>query len=269
MRIVCFYSDYGYQDDFAGTCRAVMKRLEPTLEIIDVTHGLEPQDVRGAAFVLRNTLPYMPDGAVHLAIVDPGVGGPRRAVALRSRADRLFVGPDNGLLVLACAADGGVAEARELNNAEHWLEPVSATFHGRDIFAPIAARLAAGLPLEAAGDAIDPASLVQLVIPQPKKTKHGLKATAVLVDRYGNIALNLNAGRLEEAALGERIEIVCGGERYLARVAHTFVAVRASDIVVLVDSYGQVAVAVNAGSAEDVLNVAPGDTLELRRLTRA
>jgi S-adenosylmethionine hydrolase len=269
MRIVCFYSDYGYQDDFAGTCRAVMKRLEPTVEIIDVTHGLEPQDVRGAAFVMRNTLPYMPDGAVHLAIVDPGVGGPRRAVALRSAGDRLFVGPDNGLLILACAADGGVAEAYVLSKGEHWLEPVSATFHGRDIFAPVAARLAAGLPLHAVGDAIDPAGLTQLDIPQPKKTKRGLKATAVLVDRYGNIALNLNAKQLEEAELGERIEIVCAGERYLAQVARTFASVRASDIVVLVDSYGQVAVAVNAGSAEDVLNIEAGNTLELRRTTRA
>jgi S-adenosylmethionine hydrolase len=269
MRIVCFYSDYGYQDDFAGTCRAVMKRAEPMVEIIDVTHGLEPQDVRGAAFVLRNTLPYMPSEAVHLAIVDPGVGGPRRAVALRSAGDRLFVGPDNGLLTLACAADGGIVEAFELNKAQHWLEPVSSTFHGRDIFAPVAARLAAGLPLTAVGDAIDPAILAQLIIPQPKKTKRGLKATVVLVDRYGNIALNLNAEQLDEAALGERIEIVCAGERYLAQVAHTFSSARPSDIVVLVDSYGQVAVAVNAGSAEDVLNVEPGDTLELRRLTRA
>ncbi len=107
--------------------------------------------MRGAAFVLRNTLPYMPDHAVHLAVVDPGVGGPREAVALRSAGDRLFVGPDNGLLMLAAEADGGVAEARELTNSELWLSPLSATFHGRDLFAPVAARLASGLSLEVVG----------------------------------------------------------------------------------------------------------------------
>ena len=268
MRAVCFYSDYGYGDDFAGVCRAVMKRIAPTLQIIDVTHGIVRQDVRGAAFVLRNTLPYMPDHAVHLAVVDPGVGGARKAVALRSAGDRLFVGPDNGLLMLAAEADGGVAEARELTNSELWLSPLSATFHGRDLFAPVAARLASGLPLDVVGAALDPRSLVRLSIPAPKKTRHGLSAVAVLIDRFGNVALNLNAAQLEEARLGERLEVVCGDESYLAQVALSFSSVRPSDIVVLVDSYGQVALAVNAGSAEEVLSLAVGDRVELRRVRR-
>ena len=169
MRTICFYSDYGYRDDFAGTCRAVIKRLTPEVEVIDVTHGIAPHDVLGGAFILRNTLPYMPDQAVHLAVVDPGVGGTRRAVALRSGGDRLFVGPDNGLLVPAAEADGGIAEGRELTAADLWLRPPSATFHGRDIFSPVAARLAAGLPLERAGREIDPSTLVRLDLREPRR----------------------------------------------------------------------------------------------------
>lgn len=264
MRIICFYSDYGYTDDFVGTCHGVIKRLAPTVEVIDVAHGIDRGDVIGAAFVLRNTLPYMPDRAVHLAVVDPGVGGPRRAVALRSHGDRLFVGPDNGLLMLAVEADGGVAAARELTNTELWLSPLSATFHGRDIFSPVAARLAEGLPLDVVGAYVDPETLVPLRLPLPEQHEDGLTAVAVLIDRFGNVALNLSAEQLKVAHVGPRVEVVAGDERYLAQVAPTFASVRPSDIVVLIDSYGQVAVAVNAGSAAEVLGLAPGDRVTIR-----
>jgi hypothetical protein len=265
-RAVCFLSDYGYEDDFAGTCRGVIARLAPDVRLIDVTHGIVRHDVLGAAFVLRNTLRYMPDRAVHLAVVDPGVGGPRRSVALRSGRDRLFVGPDNGLLVLACDADRGVVAAREISNEALFLSPVSETFHGRDIFAAAAAQLAAGLALDEVGPEVDPATLVRLEIPKVRGTKQGLKATAVLVDRFGNVALNLDAERLDKAQLGDPVELVCRGERYLARLARTFTCVQPSDIMVLVDSYGQVAVAVNTGSAAEVLGLEAGDVVELRRL---
>jgi S-adenosylmethionine hydrolase len=266
MRAVCFLSDYGYADDFAGSCRGVIKRVAPDVHVIDITHGTARHDVLGGAFVLRNTLPYMPDRAVHLAVVDPTVGTKRRALGLRSAGDRIFIGPDNGLLTLAAAADEGVVEARELTNEELWLKPLSETFHGRDVFAPVAARIAAGLALEEAGREIDPASLVTLELPPPRRTRRGLRAQAVLIDRFGNVALNLDHAELESAKLGVRIEIVCGGERYLAQVARTFAAVRPSDIVLLIDSYGQAALAVNTGSARDVLSLSPGDMVELRRL---
>ncbi|MFA4965700.1 MAG: SAM-dependent chlorinase/fluorinase [Thermoleophilia bacterium] len=266
MRPICFFSDYGYTDDFAGTCRAVIARVAPEVRVIDVTHGMPGRNILAGALILRNTLPYMPERAVHLAVVDPGVGGPRRAIALRSAGEGIFVGPDNGLLTLAAAADGGVAEVHELTNEELWLGPLSATFHGRDIFAPVAARLAAGLPLEVVGRAFDPAELVALELPAPRGHRDGLTATAVLVDRFGNVALNLDAERLEKAGLGETVELLRGSERFLARIARTFFSVRPSDIVILVDSYGQVAVAVNAGSAAEVLGIAPGDEVRLRRL---
>jgi Uncharacterized conserved protein len=266
-RHICFLSDYGYEDDFAGTCRGVIASLAPGVSVIDITHGIARHDLLGAAFVLRNTMRYMPAGAIHLAVVDPGVGGPRRAVVLRSAGGRLFVGPDNGLLVLAAEADGGLACAWQITNAKLFVKPLSATFHGRDIFAPVAAHLATGLAPTKLGPEIDPAGLVRLEIPRPRATKRGLRAAAVLIDRFGNVALNLDADRLDAAKLGDPIELLCGGERYLARLARSFVEVRPSDIMVLVDSYGQIAVAVNTGSAEEVLGLTPGDLVELRRLS--
>ncbi len=265
-RPICFFSDYGYADDFAGVCRAVIARLAPEVRVIDVTHGLPERDVLAGAVVLRNTLPYMPDRAVILAVVDPGVGGPRRPVALRSHGDHFFVGPDNGLLMHAADADGGVSNAYELSNQELWLSPLSATFHGRDIFAPIAARLAAGLDLAAVGTPVDPDELDRIDLPEPRRHRDGLTAIAVLVDRFGNVALNLRARHLEKAGLTDQVELLTGGERYLARVARTFTSVRASDIVVLIDSYGQASVAVNAGSAAEVLGLDAGDEVRLRRL---
>jgi S-adenosylmethionine hydrolase len=265
-RPICFFSDYGYTDDFAGVCRAVIARLAPETLVIDVTHGLPERDVLAGAVVLRNTLSYMPDRAVILAVVDPGVGGPRRPVALRSHGDHLFVGPDNGLLMHAADADGGVSDAYLLSNQDLWLVPLSATFHGRDIFAPVAARLAAGLKLASVGTPVRPEELDHIDLPEPRRHRDGLTAIAVLVDRFGNVALNLRARDLEKARLTETVELLTGGERYLARVARTFASVRASDIVVLIDSYGQASVAVNNGSAAEVLGLDAGDEVRLRRL---
>ena len=137
---ITFLSDFGLQDDFVGTCRGVIKRIAPEAQILDITHGIEPQAVLQGALVLANTLPYMPEG-VHLAVVDPGVGGDRRCLALRDESGRVYVGPDNGLLVPAAEKLGGIAGAWELTNEAYMLEPVSRTFHGRDVFAPIAALL--------------------------------------------------------------------------------------------------------------------------------
>lgn len=264
-RVICFLSDYGYGDGFGGVCRAVVKSLAPDVHVIDITHGIAAHDVLGGAFVLRNTLPYMPEGAVLLAVVDPGVGGTRRSVALRSAGDHYFVGPDNGLLVPAAERDGGVTAAVELDNKALWLSPLSATFHGRDIFAPVAARLATGMPLSAAGSAVDPADLVRLDVPAARLAEGEVEATAVLIDRFGNVALDLNADLLEQAGLWGTIEVVRGGEAFLGVIGDAFSAVRLTDIVVLIDSYGQVAVCVNEGSAKDVLSLRVGDRVILRR----
>src|SRR5881409_367132 len=144
-----------------------MKRIAPDVQIIDVTHGIPPRQVLQGALTLANSLPFMPVG-VHLAVVDPGVGGSRRALALRDRAGRVHVGPDNGLLIPAVEKFGGIDVAHELANPEYALESVSRTFHGRDLFAPAAAHLALGVPLADLGPPIDPDALARLDIPQPE-----------------------------------------------------------------------------------------------------
>lgn len=267
MRTICFLSDYGEQDTFAGTCRGVIKRINPGAPIIDVTHGIPPHDVFAGAVALRDTLPYMPPRAVHLAVVDPGVGSERRAVALRGRGDRLFVGPDNGLLSLAAAADGGVMAAVELTERSLWIEPASPTFHGRDIFAPVAAVLAAGAGLARAGRPFDPSTLVRLGLPGPRVTDGGLVAVVIQIDRFGNLALDLTAAELRAARLRGDVEILCGGRRRcVAGVAATFSDVPHGSVALLVDSFGHVAICENGGSAARRLALGVGDVVGLARL---
>ena len=201
MRPVTLLTDYGTADEFAGVVHAVIARIAPDARVIDLGHGIRRQDVVHGALVLARTLPYAPAG-VHVAVVDPGVGGPRRAVALRTaEEDRLLVGPDNGLLLPAAARFGGVAEAVEISASPWRLEPVSATFHGRDLFAPVAARLAAGAPLADAGAPLDPADLVALELPRAE-VGETVVATVAGVDAFGNVALHAHAADLAAAACG-------------------------------------------------------------------
>src|SRR3954462_1244656 len=164
-RPITFLSDYGLHDEFVGVCHGVVARIAPAARVIDLTHGIARHDVRTGALVLRRALPYCPAG-VHLAVVDPGVGAGRRGLALRTtEEDRILVGPDNGLLSLAAQRFGGIAEVVDVARSPHRLDPVSATFHGRDVFAPVAAHLAAGAELADAGDPIDPDEIVRLDMP--------------------------------------------------------------------------------------------------------
>src|SRR5438552_17255794 len=164
---VTFLTDFGLQDDFVGTCHGVIKRIAPAAEIIDITHGIRPGRILQGALVLRNTLPFMPVG-VHLAVVDPGVGGSRRPLALRDAEGRIYVGPDNGLLLLEADRSGGVLEAYELANPDYALDHVSRTFHGRDLFSPASAHLALGVSPAELGPPVDPEALVRLDLPEPE-----------------------------------------------------------------------------------------------------
>src|SRR5438128_470580 len=164
--VVTLLTDYGLGDEFVGVCHGVIARIVPELRVIDVTHGIDRHDVRHGALALRNALPHLPVG-VHVAIVDPQVGTERRAVAVRCDDGRVLVGPDNGLLSLAWDRAGGALEAVDISRSKHRLEPVSATFHGRDVFAPVAAHLAAGEELRDAGDPLAVEELTVLELPQP------------------------------------------------------------------------------------------------------
>jgi S-adenosyl-L-methionine hydrolase (adenosine-forming) len=264
-RFITFLTDFGLMDDFVGTCHGVIKRISADAEIIDITHGISPQSVLEGALVLANTLPFMPEG-VHLAVVDPGVGSDRRAVALRDAGGRLYVGPDNGLLVPAAERLGGVAGARELANPAFWLEPVSRTFHGRDVFSPVAAHLAAGVALEELGPEIDPAELVRLEVPEPSVGTSAIRARALTIDRFGNVQLNLTSRHLEEVGIrpGAQVEVEVASELVYAVAARTFSDVRFGEIVLYEDAYENVSIAITGGNAAETLNASVGDQIRIR-----
>ena len=262
---ITFLSDFGLQDDFVGTCHGVIKAIAPDVEIIDVTHGIPPQQVLQGAFVLANTTPYMPQG-VHLAVVDPGVGSARRPLALRSGDGRIFVGPDNGLLVPAVERLGGIAAAHELANAEYALDIVSRTFHGRDLFAPAAAHLAVGVPLEALGPPVAADALARLDLPEPKVGENRIHATVLYIDRFGNIQLNLTREHLQQAEVppGTVVEIELALDRYYAVAARTFADARKGDVILYEDAYKNIALAISGGNAAELFAAAPGQEVRIR-----
>jgi S-adenosylmethionine hydrolase len=262
---ISFLSDYGREDDFAGVCHGVIARIAPEARVIDITHGIPRHNVRAGALVMRNALPYMPEG-VHLAIVDPEVGAERRAVAVRcAEGDRLLVGPDNGVLALAIERFGGAVEAMDIGRSTWRLEPVSATFHGRDIFAPVAAHLAAGDPLAAAGEPCDTDSLARLDLPRPEARDGVLTAHALAVDRFGNVILDATHEDLEGSGikLGRPVELDVGPQRFTAWYAVTFADVRAGELLVYEDAYRTLAVAVNRGNASELLGLQAGGELRI------
>jgi S-adenosylmethionine hydrolase len=245
--VITFLSDYGHEDEFVGVCHGVMARIAPDARVIDISHGIERHDVRSGALVLRRALPYFPAG-VHLAVVDPEVGGKRRAVAVRTAEDdRILVGPDNGLLALAAERFGGAVEAVDVARSPHRLEPTSATFHGRDLFAPVAAHLAAGAPLADAGDPIDPDELTPLHTPSARRDDGGLVAHALAFDRFGNVMLDVEHAELAGSGLklGHRVTI----NDELAHYATTFADVPPGELLLYEDAYRTLALAVNRGSA--------------------
>jgi S-adenosylmethionine hydrolase len=257
---ITFLSDYGRSDDFVGVCHAVIARVAPEARVIDVTHGIERHDLRTGAMVLRNVLPYAPAG-VHLAVVDPGVGAERRAVAVRcAEEDRILVGPDNGLLSLAWQRFGGAIEAVDVGRSPWRLEPVSATFHGRDIFAPVAAHLAAGEPLGEAGEPVDVDELVVLEVPRPRVEDGSLVVHVIGVDRFGNLILDAVHDDLAGTGLrlGQPVELDLGdGDVVKAVFAVTFADVTPGGVLLYEDAYRSLALAVNRGDA--------GRDLDLRR----
>jgi S-adenosyl-L-methionine hydrolase (adenosine-forming) len=216
------------------------------------------------ALVLSSTLPYMPPG-IHLAVVDPEVGGARKPLALRSADGRFFVGPDNGLLLVAADAFGGVEEAVELAEPAYRLDPVARTFHGRDVFAPAAGHLAAGVALGDLGPAVRASKLVRLELPVPQIGARRIRATVLYVDRFGNVQLNLKPDDLAQVGIepGAQVELEVGFERYYAIAARTFAEVRAGDIVLYEDAYWNVSLAINRGNAAEMFGVAVGEELRL------
>ena len=264
-RTITFLTDFGVQDDYAGVCRGVMKRIAPDAQIINITHGIGPMAVTEGALMLARAIPFMPV-SVHLAVVDPGVGGVRRAVAIRARGGRVYVGPDNGLLTLAAPRDQ-IEAVRHLTNSRYHLEHVSRTFHARDVFAPVAAHLAAGVDLADLGEEIDPATLVSIELPEPTVSSGGIRARVLVVDRFGNLQLNLNREHIEAFGVvpGDRVELRLELDPFYAVVAETYEEASRGELMLYEDSYGAFAIAISGGNASELTGAGPGDDVRIGR----
>jgi S-adenosyl-L-methionine hydrolase (adenosine-forming) len=262
VSLVTLLSDFGTRDTYAGVVEGAILRVAPDARVLHLTHGVAPGDIAAGARALADAVPHVPVG-IHVAVIDPGVGTDRRALVLRSADGRLFVGPDNGLLVAAAEHAGGIAAAHELT-----VPPgASPTFHGRDVFAPAAGRLALGDPPSALGESVDLAGLVRLTLPGPTVEFGLLRAPCVHVDRFGNCALAAAAAHLDGAGLvaGSAVAVAVRGlPRGAAQRGRTFADVPPGALVVLVDSAGAAALCINGGDAASELRLAIGDDVELR-----
>jgi S-adenosylmethionine hydrolase len=258
-----FLTDYGLDDGFVAACHGVSSRIAPNVRVIDITHLVAPGDIRRGAVVLAQTVPYFPP-AVHVAVVDPGVGTPRRAIGVAAGGS-VFVGPDNGLLSWAIDTVGGATAAVSLTNTAFWLDAVTPTFHGRDIFMPVAAHLAAGAPLAQAGDEVDPATLVALPKPVSRVRDLAADAEVVTVDRFGNAQLSLTGQDAARAGMlpGAAVALEFSGQRQTVPIRRTFGDVAPGELVGYTDSAGLVSIAVNGGDAARRLGLRPGTPVTL------
>jgi S-adenosylmethionine hydrolase len=264
MRPVCFISDYGLTDVLVGTCKGVMMGIAPGVPIIDVTHTVPGFDVIRGAEALRHATRYMPEGSVYLAVVDPGDKTKRRALAAEVRSGAYLVGPDNGILLPAAEALGGIVRAVQLTSPRYHVHPVSSAFHGRDVFSPVAAHLAAGADLADMGEGVMPASMVSLDFPGFRlEADGGVAAEIINIDRFGNARLSVMQEDLPlpydtPLKIGIRDEVI------EARYVETFGTAEDGDLVTVPDSHWRLSLAVNKGNAARALLLSVGEEVRLK-----
>ncbi len=259
---ISLLTDYGLADEFVGVLKGVLTQIAPASRLLDVTHQVPAFDVRAGGLTLSRAIQYLPDGVV-LAVVDPGVGSARRAIAV-SAGDMVLVGPDNGLLAPAVAMLGGATGAVVLDRTELHLPAPGPTFAGRDVFAPVAAHLATGSTLEEVGSPIDPAGLVPGMLSLSHREDDGIHAEVLWVDAYGNAQLNVDPDELATVTDGgDVVGLRIGEVRRTARCAPHFAAIRSGEIGLVTDSYGLVAVCLDRRSAADELGLAAGTQIVL------
>lgn len=258
---ISFLSDYGLGDEFVGVVKSVIRSIAPEVAVVDITHDIAPHDVRAGGLALARSAQYLVPGVV-LAVVDPGVGGTRRAVAVEvGDGASVLVGPDNGLLAPAVAMVGGASSAVELTAESYHLASPGPTFAGRDVFAPTAAHLCLGADLEEVGTPIPVHSLVPGVVPVSRTDGDQIRAEVLWIDRFGNLQLNLDPSELDP--LGNAIRLTAGDIGRNALRVNTFSDLESGELGVLVDSYGLVAIAVNRGSAAMELSCIEGDSIAI------
>ena len=260
---ISFLSDFGVSDEFVGVVHSVLRSIAPEVEVIDITHGVPPHDVRAGSLALARSVEYLCPGIV-VAVVDPGVGTDRRRIAVEvGEGESVLIGPDNGLLAPAVAMVGGPKQVIELTNSNFHLTTSSTTFDGRDVFAPVAAHLANGVPLTELGDPIDPNSLMPAFIPVSYIEEEILFTEVLWIDQYGNIQLNIGIEDLPEGQL----QIKIGERTYPTNVVSAFDQIPEGGVGLIVDSAGLIAVASLRSSAALEFSVSTGDSIQIQQAT--
>jgi S-adenosylmethionine hydrolase len=264
---VSLLTDYGLIDEFVGVVKAVIRDIAPHAQTIDLTHHIAPFDVRAGSLALARCISYVPSGII-LAVVDPGVGGTRKSIAIEvADGEGVLVGPDNGLLAPAVAMAGGAGRAVVLTNAEYHLPSHGSTFAGRDIFAPVVGHLCNGVDLAEFGELIEADELLPGMVPLPRQEAHGLVGEVLWVDHFGNCQLNI--GPEEIAEWGAQVEVAFGESKRVAGRHSTFADVSTGAVGLVIDSCGMLALVLDQRSAALELGIGAGDQITLAPLTDA
>jgi len=258
--IITLLTDFGTRDWFVGTIKGVIGRIDPRAVVVDVTHEIEPGDIRGGAFALAASYSFFPRGTIHVVVVDPGVGSSRKAIVARTE-NFSFVGPDNGVLSWALAREK-IKSVHVLENPQFFLQPLSHTFHGRDLFAPVAAHLSRGTPVRRFGRRL--AQYVRLPWPEPCRTRSGWKGEVVYIDRFGNALTNLEAGRVKVPGGEGQWIVEARGLR--CPLVSFYQSVRMGRPAAVLGSSGFLEIAVNGGSAAKNFKLRPGTPVHLKRI---
>lgn len=258
MNIITLATDFATHDWFVGTMKGVILGIAPHATIVDITHEIPPGDIRAGAFALAASHRFFPKGTVHVAVVDPGVGSERRALAVQT-ANYFFVGPDNGVLSLALAREK-IKSIHQLTNDEFFLKPVSRTFHGRDVFAPVAAHLSLGVPIQKLGPRLE--DFVKLDWPRLRFRDGKIEGEIVRVDRFGNLITNIDAENLR--VFGDKPCEVFAKRKRLCPIAPFYGAVRVGRPLAVLGSTGFLEIAINGASAADKFRLRVGDAISLR-----
>lgn len=264
---VSLLTDYGLIDEFVGVVKAVIRDIAPHAQTIDLTHQIAPFDVRAGSLALARCVSYLPSGII-LAVVDPGVGGSRKSIAIEvADGEGVFVGPDNGLLAPAVAMAGGAGRAVVLTNEEYHLQSHGATFAGRDIFASVVGHLCNGVDLSELGALVDPDALLPGMVPLSRQEPEGLVGEVLWVDHFGNCQLNVGPDEIED--WGTQVQVSFGESQRVATRHHTFADIATGAVGLVVDSCGMLALVLDQRSAAMDLGIGPGDQITLAPLVGA
>lgn len=258
VNVISLLTDFGLKNNFVGVIKAVILRLNPQAKIVDICHEIKAQDILEAAFLLKGSFRYFPSGTVHLVVVDPGVGSRRKKLLVKTK-DYFFIGPDNGVLSLALKEDRPL-NIIKITNEKYFLRPVSDTFHGRDVFAPVAAYVSKGEDIHKFGEPIS--SLKNLELPQPKVKRNELTGELIYIDRFGNLISNIDKDTLNNFIKNKKFKI-CIKDKIIDKLSHNYSEAPKKKPIALIDSFDYLEIAISCDSASDYLQVDKGEKIKV------